>query len=241
MNIYETMGLPPAARIDRVVAKKQFYDNGDLSPADKKLFDHVEKIHWLYALKTETTFIHPFSDGEKEYPEIEVLEVDLREEKQLNRLAEVIIRAIPYPMLLTFRLADKVSLYMGKLRQNQADSERMTLTDVESTDWLAEDDDFWQGMALSKMPAANFCTLYETWFDAISKRHLASLSLATEEMTGDEARETLERLQAIEQEMTKLRNQMKKESQFNRKMELNTRLQKLKKEQKSIMEQRSRA
>ena len=52
MSIYEIMELPTAARIDRVVPKKQFYDNGDLSSADKKLFDHVENIYWRYALKT---------------------------------------------------------------------------------------------------------------------------------------------------------------------------------------------
>ena len=91
MEIYEQMSLPPAARIDRVVAKNQFYDNGDLSSADKKLFDHVEKIYWRYALKTENTFIQTFSDEERDYPEIEVMEVVLRDEKQLSRLAEVMI------------------------------------------------------------------------------------------------------------------------------------------------------
>ena len=77
MSIYEIMELPTAARIDRVVPKKQFYDNGELSSADKKLFDHVEKIYWRYALKTENSFIQPYRDGEKDYPEIEVLEVNL--------------------------------------------------------------------------------------------------------------------------------------------------------------------
>ena len=57
MNIYSAMQFPPTARIDRVVAKKQFYEGGELSAADKKLFDHVEKIHWRYALKTENSFI----------------------------------------------------------------------------------------------------------------------------------------------------------------------------------------
>lgn len=120
MDIYDVLELPMAARIDRVVPKKQFYDNGDLSSADKKLFDYVEKIYWRYALKTENSFIQPYRDEEKDYPEIEVLEVNLRAEKQLKRLAEVIIHAIPYPMLLFFTLADKRRLYMGKLRKSQA-------------------------------------------------------------------------------------------------------------------------
>ena len=59
-------------------------------------------------------------------------------------------------------------------------------------------------------------------------------------ISGDKARETLQRITAIEQEMNKLRKQMKAEIQFNRKMELNTRLQKLKREMKKITEQWSR-
>lgn len=240
MDIYDVLELPMAARIDRVVPKKQFYDNGDLSSADKKLFDYVEKIYWRYALKTENSFIQPYRDEEKDYPEIEVLEVNLRAEKQLKRLAEVIIHAIPYPMLLFFTLADKRRLHMGKLRQSQADSERMVLVAMEDTDWRSEEDDFWPEMSLRKMPGANFCQLYESWFDAISKSHLVALSVDTEAMSGDEAREKLQRITAIEQEMNKLRKQMKAESQFNRKMELNTRLQKLKREMKKITAQGSR-
>lgn len=234
MSIYEILGLPVAARIDRVVPKKQFYDNGNLSPADKKLFNHVEKIYWRYALKRETTYIQPLCDEEKYYPEIEVLAVKLKEEKQLNRLSELIMRTIPYPMLLFFTLKNKVRLYMGILRQSQANSERMTLVAIESTEWLVENANFWQTIALKKMMTANFCALYEAWFDAISKSRLTAWNVDTTEMSGDEAREKIQRLNAIEKEMSKLRNQMKKESQFNRKMEINTWLQNLKREKNEL-------
>lgn len=237
MEIYEQMNLPLAARIDRVVAKKQFYDNGDLSSADKKLFDHVEKIYWRYALKTETTFIQTFTDEERDYPEIEVMEVLLREEKQINRLAEVMLRSIPYPMLIFFQSGEKIQLYLGKLRQNQADSSRMTLMATEHTDWLMADDAFWATLSLKKMPTVNFCTLYEAWFDTVSRSHLANVGITASEISGEAARETVERLKNIEQEMARLRSQMKKESQFNRKVELNTKLQRLKREKAKITEQ----
>lgn len=237
MTIYAKINFPDAARIDRVVAKKQFYDNGDLSSADKKLFDNVEKIYWRYALKTETTFIQPFSDEERYYPEIEVLEIILRNEKQLNRLAEVVMRSIPYPMLIFFSSGEKVQLCLGKLCQKQADASRMTLTETEQTDWLDKDDAFWETLSLKKMPTANFCALYEAWFDVISRSHLEKAGISAREMSGDTARKTVERLKNIEKEIITLRNQMKKESQFNRKMELNAKLQKLKKEKAKIMEQ----
>lgn len=234
MTIYEKINLPDAARIDRVVAKKQFYEGGDLSSADKKLFDNVEKIYWRYALKTENTFIQPFTDEERDYPEIEIIEVVLREEKQLNRLAEVIMRSIPYPMLIFFKSGEKIQLWLGKLRQHQADTSRMTLTETEQTEWLTEDDAFWESLSLKNNPTANFCVLYEAWFDAVSQNRLEKAGILNQNLSGDAARETLERLSNIEKEITKLRNQMKKETQFNRKMEINAKLQKLMRELKSL-------
>ena len=239
MNIYSAMELPTTARIDRVVAKKQFYEGGELSAAEKKLFDHVEKIHWRYALKTENSFIQPFVDEERDYPEIEVMEIILREDKQLKRLAEIIFRSIPYPMLLFFVLGDKVQLWLGKLRKNQADSSRMTLTATEQTGWLAEADPFWEGLSLKRMPSTNFCALYEAWFDTVSRRHLTEVGISAQGISGEAARETMNQLQKIEQEITSLRGQMKKESQFNRKLEINTKLQKLKREKANIIEQGS--
>lgn len=239
MNIYNAMNLPTAARIDRVVAKRQFYDNGDLSAADKKLFDHVEKIYWRYALKTENTFLQPYADEERDYSEIEVMEVVLRDVRQSDRLAEIIMRAIPYAMLLFFRHGEQIQMRMGKLRKNMADSSRMTLTAVEQTAWMAEDDDFWKALSLGKAPTSNFYALYEAWFDAVSRSKLARADVAAESLSGDEARAICERLSDIEKEIARLRSWMKQESQFNRKLELNTRLQMLKQERMKVMEQGS--
>lgn len=239
MNIYNAMNLPTAARIDRVVAKRQFYDNGDLSAADKKAFDHMEKIYWRYALKTENTFLQPYADEERDYSEIEVMEVVLRDVRQSDRLAEIIMRAIPYAMLLFFRHGEQIQMRMGKLRKNMADSSRMTLTAVEQTAWMAEDDDFWKVLSLGNAHIANFCALYEAWFDAVSRSKLARADVAAESLSGDEARAICERLSDIEKEIARLRSWMKQESQFNRKLELNTRLQMLKQERMKVMEQGS--
>lgn len=239
MTIYEKLNLTDHARIDQGMPKNQFYERGELSSADKKIFVHVEKMYWRYALKTENSFIQPFSDEERDYPEIEVMEVVLREEKQLKRLAEIIFRSIPYPMLLFFVLGDKIQLWLGKLRKNQADSSRMTLMVTEQTEWLAKEDQFWEGLSLKRMPSTNFCVLYEAWFDTVSRRHLTEVGISAQGLSGEAARETMNQLQKIEQEITSLRSQMKRESQFNRKLEINTRLQQLKREKTNIIEQGS--
>ena len=240
MGFYENIGLPDRAKIDRVIHKTDFYRNAGLSSADKKQFEAIEKIRWLYAMKMENTNIQPYKDEIRDYPEIEVIEVKLRGEKKLDRLAEIIMRAIPYPMLLVFNLDDKYQLWMGKLRQNQLDSTGMVLESTEHTDWLDCQKEFWKKLDMTKISAMDFCALYEAWFDTISKSHLEQVNIIDDKMTGDEARAIKERLDGIEKQITSLRSKLKRESQSNRKIELNMQIQNLKKEKKKILEQGSR-
>lgn len=115
----------------------------------------------------------------------------------------------------------------------------MVLMVTEQTEWLAEEDQFWEGLSLKRMPSTNFCALYEAWFDTVSRRHLTKVGISAQGISGEAARETMNQLQNIEQEITSLRGQMKKESQFNHKLEINKKLQKLKCEKANIIEQGS--
>ena len=91
-----------------------FFYNADLSKSDKALLSEaVEKISWKYCLKNEFIPIQPYTDEVRDYPEVEVLEVSLTAEKGLRRLAEIVMRAIPYPMLLVFRLGERVQAWMA--------------------------------------------------------------------------------------------------------------------------------
>ena len=52
----------------------------------------------------------------------------------------------------------------------------------------------------------------------------------TEEVTGAEARQLVAKREQIQKQITSLKAQMKKETQFNRKVELNIEIKKLEKE-----------
>ena len=48
---YDKFGLPAACEIDKPVYKKMFYDNADLSKADKALFtDVIDRVTWKYCM-----------------------------------------------------------------------------------------------------------------------------------------------------------------------------------------------
>ncbi len=232
-SIYDKMTLPKSAAINRVISKALMFNNTDLNTADRKLFDNVEKIYWRYALKTETCHIQANSD----YPEIEIIEVNMRKIKSIPRLAEIIMRAIPYPMLLFIVHEQRVQLYTGIIRENLVDSTKITIEEMQTTDWLAVDDDFWEKLSLSKQHTANFAMLYHDYYDIISKQRLMIKTDIKEQkpISGDEARAKLQQLAEIDNKLAMLRSQLKKTTQFNRKVELNIKIQKLKRERQAMI------
>lgn len=230
MSFYDRLHIPAACGVDKTIYKKMFYDNADLSKADKALFtDVIDKVSWLYCLNPERIPIRTYLDEVREYPEVEVLEVTLSEEKGLRRIAEIIMRAIPYPMLLVFRLEAWAQVWAAHQRFNLADSEKVTLDEFVSTDWQAADSPLWGALDIRKMRFTNFFDLYTDWVDAISIFSANTLSGAAAELTGEQARQRLARHEETERQVAALRAELKKETQFNRKMELNMEIKELEK------------
>ena len=157
MGFYDQLQIPAACIVDKTVAKKMFADNSDLSKGDKTLLSEaVEKITWKYCLKNELIPIQPYADEVRDYPEVEVLEVSLTAEKGLRRLAEIVMRAIPYPMLLVFRLGKRVQVWMAHQRLSLADREKATLQEFVSTPWQPEDSPFWTALDIRELRFTNF-------------------------------------------------------------------------------------
>lgn len=54
-DFYRDMNIPFSCKVDKTVFKKLFYENANLSTADKSLFtDVIDKVTWAYCLKPET-------------------------------------------------------------------------------------------------------------------------------------------------------------------------------------------
>ena len=216
-------GIPGSCKIDNTIFKKMFYDNGDLGSADKELFTKgIDKIVWRYCLKPETIHIKPYKDEIREYPEIEVIEVALSEEVKIKRIAEIVMRTIPYPMILLFTLNGKTQIWTAHQRVNQNDSAKNTLEDFISTGWLDKPELF----DVTKLDLTNFFTLYSGIVDVLSIHNARAVAPAAA-LTGELARALTAKLETLDAQMAGLRSKLKKEQQFNRKMELNLEIKKL--------------
>ena len=236
MDTYDFLNIPDSFFIGNTIYKKLFYENADLSTSDKSLFtDTISKITWIYCLKPETINIPAYKDEVRDYPEIEVIEVLVYKDYKLKRIAEIIMRTIPYPMVLIFKLEDKRKLYVAHQRTNQNDSSKNTIEEFIATDWLESDSALFDKLDIKQMRFANFYALYSDIVDTISIYNLSTIMPTDDNITGAEARELSAKIEDIEQEITSLRAKLKKETQFNRKMELNIEIKRLEQNKNKLL------
>lgn len=236
MSFYEYLNIPKSCEVGSTIFKKLFYEKADLSATDKSLFvDSINKITWVYCLKTDNTNISPYKDANRDYTEVEIIEVELIKQDKLNRIAEIIMRAIPYPMLLIFKLHDKTQLYAAHQRINQNDKNKNTLEKFICTEWLDNDSPLFKKLDIKEMRLTNFFVLYSDIVDAISIYNASIIFHTNVDLTGEEARQATSKIEAIELEISSLRTKLKKETQFNRRMELNIQIKKLEKDREKTI------
>ena len=228
MDIFDGFYIPQNCKVNKTVFKKLFYDNATLSNADKDLFaNSIEKITWAYCLKPETINVQSYIDETRDYSEIEIFLVQLAKDKGLNRLAEVIMKSIPYPMVLIFRLENKCQIWSGHQRIKLNDNSKNTIDEFVQTQWLTPEDQIFKNLDIRNMNQSNCFALYADIVDTISKYNAKLITGENTEISGEEARELVSKIANIDQRIAALRFELKKETQFNRRMEINIEIKKL--------------
>lgn len=236
-RLYEKLGLPKSCALGQRVYKKLFFENTELTSTDRRaLTEDVDRIVWQYALKPDTVPVRTYTDAEREYLEIAIIELRLHEHNRLERLTEMIHRAIPYPVLLVVEHEGAVCLNVAHKRFSRAMHEAIVAEDFHTTSWLEvgaltpAQEAFLDSLSIDGLPHTHFFAMYT----AIVERVLA---LAASEYSGEfrlqpalteeERREGLARCHEIERELTALRAAIRREVQFARQVELNMKIKKL--------------
>lgn len=103
-EIIAALALPEASIVDQRVPKKLLLENAAVTAADKRtITDGISEVRWVAALKPNTIGVPAYRDDAREYLEIAALNVALRIDPTSARgarLAELVHRAIPYPVFL---------------------------------------------------------------------------------------------------------------------------------------------
>ncbi|HEL3014596.1 TPA: DUF4391 domain-containing protein [Stenotrophomonas maltophilia] len=259
-DVVAALCLPDSARVDQRVPKKLLLENGAPTAADKRLInDHIEEIHWLAALKPNTIGVPSYRDAQCEYLEIAVLAVTLRgtvKPASLARLAELVHRAVPYPVLLlvqgpalTLSLAhkrwaqneagkvvlegDPVLASLSHITEDAATVEDAIVPEIESA--------FVQSLSIARQPQTTLHALYQGWMERVWALQAARLTGTYQADTTPEQaaarRQALTDCERLENEIGRLRAQAAKEKQLARQVELNLTLKRVKAELAAAQQQ----
>ena len=232
------LDLPASSRVDQRVPKKLLLEHGAPTAADKRFINEgVEAVLWLAALKPTTIGVPEYRDDVREYLEIAVLRLTLREEAKATRLVELMHRAVSYPLLLLTEQDERPGLSAAHKRWSQGEADKIVLEgDVVAAEWDVERDGeswpaFRNALALGKQPGTTLRTLYQGWIDTLlalqAARVTGAFAAAANSERAAARRDALQECARLDAEIARLRATAAKEKQMARRVELNLELKRV--------------
>lgn len=239
-RIWSILSFPEKALLEKRIPKKQFLETGRLAGNDKKLFrDNVKNVYWQYTLKPSTCPVLPYQDNEREYLEVAILHVELSAQKGLTRIAEIIHRIIPYPMMLVIsNNEENLSFSIAPKRFSQSEQGAYVTESFLTTSWLEEistspQSEFVASLNWNTLSLSNYGALYKEWIDRFIAFESAGKTGSFRLGNSENRQSLLNYYRQIETQISELKSQLKKAA-FNKQVELNTEIKKKEQELKQL-------
>jgi hypothetical protein len=233
-EVIAALDLPAAGRVDRRVPKTLLVEHGAPTAADRRQVNEgIEHIQWVAALKPTTIGVAPYRDDAREYLEIAVLRVALRERAKTPRLVELLHRAIPYPVFAVSEQREAVTISVAPKRWSQAEAQKTVLEGEPVAVAAPREREphavaFAEALALGCQPQASLQTLYQGWLDTLlaleAARVAGAFSILPDADRRAARREALADCARLDVEIARVRAAAKRERQMARQVVLNQEL-----------------
>ncbi|ACU54319.1 conserved hypothetical protein [Acidimicrobium ferrooxidans DSM 10331] len=233
--ILAALDLPASCRVDRRVPKTLLLENGAPTGADKRqINESIEELVWVAALKPATIGVAEYRDAIREYLEIAVLRLTLRAGAKVQRLVELVHRAVPYPLLLITELGAQADLSAAHKRWAQNEAGKTVLDGELVVAELSPERDagpwpaFSAALALGRQPRTALYALYQGWMDTLLALKAARVTgvfvLASDADHAAARQEALRECARLDAEIARLGTAAAREKQMSRRVELNLEL-----------------
>ena len=234
MAIFEKLNFPPESSIGRIISKENFYSQIKFTKAEKKLFtENIKRIYLENTLNRDSINIDEYKDETREYAEIEVVRIVLNEKKGVQKITEIVNRAISNPVIIVFECSEEYLLALAHKRINLADKSENTTEEILYTDWLSEDSPLWERLDIYRFSFRDFYTFYSGFADETAI--FLAEKITDKKTDGETARKILKENERYEKEIESLRSELKKATEFNKKMEINLKIKRLEKEKTEVI------
>ncbi|WP_367363587.1 DUF4391 domain-containing protein [Mesotoga sp.] len=217
------LDFPPSTVFNKWVPKKKFYENLSISSRIEKQFvTEIESVYWTHKLSPETLNVSP---GIR-VTEIEVFEVNLKEQQVSDNLIATIDREIPYHLVFVLRYSGKAQLMISYKEESKSREDKFKVDSYYRTDWID-----YEKLTL-RIEGLDLDRIYENFISQIAGD---DLNLEKAEDIRDAVMIAKER-DRLETYISKLEAKIRKEKQFNFQLELNQELRKAKEKLKDYLE-----
>ena len=200
--------LPTSTIVDKIVPKNSF-DEYATTKQKKLLTSVVARIKWLHKLSNQTVNLQG-----KEVIEIQVFELELKEQTNVNELLLLINRVIPYPIVFVLRFNEEVMYSISKKHTHPTNENQAVVDWTFSTSWKNVVEDEFE-ISLSNSLDSVF---QDICFKISGKNQGKEKDIET-----FIAKE--QQLKQLNSEIEKTQKAIDKCRQFNKRVELNQKLQ----------------
>jgi len=240
--IEDIIEVPRNCIVDMVIPKKDVFEAGDLKSKDKKIFtDIVKQIKWCYKFSEDNIRVQKYIDRERKYHEVELFNVNLKyenvhkigpgkfkEDDKIDRVANILMRFIPYPLILIIQYEDELKFYGAHIRDSKADYNKIVIEDkILSTNWMNMDklneieENFISKIQIDNLERTNFYNFYNTYFEAIIQHDGAITAGGIVNLPVKEIKRIYGEISAVDLKIKEIEIQISEENNYNRKVELN--------------------
>lgn len=250
-DLFAALGLPPSAWVQQRVPKKLLTEHSAITASDRKLIqDQVQEVQWLAAIKPSNAGVPTFEDAQRSYLELAVISISLRQAtaSQLQRVAELLHRAVPYPVVLILEAGDTLAMSMAHIRWAQQEADKTvldgdvlmaTLSTLEASS--PAQSGFMAALSLQQQNRTNLHALAQSWMDTLSAWQAVAIMGQFVPSSSPEVvaqrREALRHCQALDVKISQLRAQASKEKQMARQVAANLRIKILLEQRQQVMAQ----
>jgi len=217
------LDFPSSTVFNKWVPKKKFYENLSISSRIEKQFvTEIESVYWTHKLSPETLNVSPGT----RVTEIEVFEVNLKEQQVSNNLIATIDREIPYHLVFVLRYEGRAQLMISYKEESKSREDKFKVDSYYRTDWID-----YEKLTL-RIEGLDLDRIYENFISQIAGD---ALNIEKAEDIRDAVMIAKE-IDSLETYIAKLEKKIQKEKQFNLKVKFNQELRKAKEKLKDYLE-----
>lgn len=259
MLIEDLINVPNAAIVNNIIPKQDIFEATGMNKSDKDYFvRYVKQIRWLYKFDDASVRIKRFVNDEKSYVEAELISIKLKKEFQeynhntgnfhrfdarLDRIVDILLRFIPYPILLCAEFNDEIKFYVSHISESKSDYDKITLDELIYTDWIdvnnldVFDKELIEKLQIDNLDKTNVFTFYDDIVTAIIQYNGSKEVGQEVTLSSDEIQKIMDDIKVLERKIAEIRVAIRREDNFNKKMDYNIQIKELQMEIKLLQDE----